>query len=836
MWTHLRWLDRQAVSLPFLFLTLAVALALLGCGTGGEDEAPTTTASGAPAVGATLADFALTDQRGEPFGMAELQGRVWVASFFATGCETPCRGVTAGLLRVQNTLFNHPRAEEIRLVSVAIDPVSDTVSAVAAYAQNTAKAYDDRWRFLAGGGDPAVASLAESLGLELGDPADEPLAGVERVALVDKEGRARGLYDLAAEGGVDQLLGDLEKVLAEPSTVTATPGPELPRVPFPADSHNPDWLGPRGEAQRAAAGEIGVFHDFGLTDQLAASGIEFVHRVVDDAGLVYKGVHYDHGNGVAIADVDGDGLHDLYFTTQMGSNQLWRNLGDGRFEDITPRAGVGLGDRVSVTASFGDLDNDGDPDLFVTTVNDGNVLFVNDGSGRFDDRSTAAGVDHVGHSSGSVFFDYDRDGLLDLFVTNIGQYTGDERGRGDYDVGFEDAFAGHLHPDRFETSILYHNLGEGRFADVTEAMGLSDVSWSGDASPLDLNEDGFVDLYLLDMQGDDDYYENRGGERFEKRSREVFPATPWGSMGIKVFDVDNDGRMDIFLSDMHSDMSEQIGPEREKLKSRMQWSQEALGDSGPSVFGNALFMNRGDGRFEEASDAMGAENYWPWGLSTGDLNADGWQDVLLTSSMNYPWRYGPNTLLLNDEGKIFRDAEFILGIEPRYLDGRTVTPWFELDCAGDLTRHPLFPEICRGQSGRVLVEGALGTRGSVIFDLDGDGDLDIVTAEFNAAPQVLISDLSAKTTVNALEIELVGSRSNRDGLGARVTVSAGGRQLVQVHDGKSGYLSQSSQPLYFGLGDATEVEEITVLWPSGQEQTVEGPLPASGRRRIEEPE
>ena len=779
--------------------------------------------------------FTLTDQRGGAFGSQQLAGRVWVGQLFTSTCGAPCAEALAAQMRLQNTFFNHPQVDDLWLVSLSLDAVTDTVSALDAFSEHQAKAYGERWRFLGGPSDE-VRRIAEAnlgLSLEAETTAEVLTRAGHSLVLVDRDGQVVGTYDGRNGDQVARLMGDVASALAASSQVAMAPRQALPKVAHPPDAKNPDWMAPRVAAQKAASADWTVDHDFTFTDRLAESGITFIHRVVDDAGRNYKGVHYDHGNGVAVADVDGDGHEDLYFTTQLGTNQLWRNLGDGTFEDWTAKAGVGLGERISVTSSFADVDNDGDADLFVTTVNDGNVLFENRGDGTFENVTERAGLGYSGHSSAAVFFDYDNDGRLDLFVANIGQYTGDERGRADYDVGFVDAFSGHLFPERTEHSRLYHNGGDGTFTDVTEAMGLDDGSWTGDATPIDADGDGDQDLYVLDMQGDDDYYENQNGERFVHK--QLVTATPWGSMGVKAFDWNNDGRQDLYISDMHSDMSERIGPEREKLKSRMQWSQTALGDSGPSIFGNAFFQQQANGTFEEASDRFGAENYWPWGLSVGDLNADGFEDVLLTSSMNYPWRYGFNTVLLNEAGQRFVDAEAVVGVEPRYTDGDTVTPWFELDCGGDLSAHALFPPICQGQDRWVSVEGALGTRSSVIFDLDGDGDLDIVTNEFHSAPQVLISNLSERHPVHALEVDLVGSTSNRDGLGARVTVTAGGKDYTKVYDGQSGYLSQSSQRLYFGLGDADSVERITVRWPSGQEQVVEGPIEASGKRVIEEP-
>ena len=370
------------------------------------------------------------------------------------------------------------------------------------------------------------------------------------------------------------------------------------RVTVPRDIGQ-ERMQARQAAQEASAGAFKVFRGFGFTDRLEDSGIAFRSRIVDDVGRDYKMVHYDHGNGIVVADVDGDRRLDLYLLTQAGENQLWRNLGGGRFEDITESAGVGLGERISVTAAFADIDNDGDPDLFVTTVKMGNVLFENDGKGHFKDISKTAGVDYVGHSSGAVFFDYDRDGRLDLFVTNVGVYTTDERGRDGYFVGVGNAFGGHLYPERTEASILYRNLGGNRFADVSRQTGLVDASWSGDASAVDLDEDGWLDLYVLNMQGDDHAYLNREGKRFVDETEALFPRSPWGTMGIKFFDYNNNGRMDLVLTDMHSDMTEEIGLEREKLKSRMQWSDETLQGGANNIFGNAFWINQGGGRFEE---------------------------------------------------------------------------------------------------------------------------------------------------------------------------------------------------------------------------------------------
>ena len=163
------------------------------------------------------------------------------------------------------------------------------------------------------------------------------------------------------------------------------------------------------------------------------SGITFHHHALPYATDRYIANHYDHGTGVAVADVDGDGLYDLYFVNQVGGNELWKNLGNGKFKNITDEAGVGLKDRISAGAAFADVDNSGHEDLYVTTVNQGNKLFQNDGHGHFKDITQEAGVGLIAHSSGAMFFDYDNDGLVDLLVCNVGVYTSDQKGsHGEY--------------------------------------------------------------------------------------------------------------------------------------------------------------------------------------------------------------------------------------------------------------------------------------------------------------------------------------------------------------------------------------------------------------------
>lgn len=809
-------------------------------GTSSSSAAGNETTSGRRVLG-SLPDFALTDQLDTPFGRDDLVGRVAIINFIFTACPGTCLQQSQWMSEIAKRLADQPTKDGIRLVSITVDPENDTPEVLSRYAGRY-QADPNQWKFLTGPKEAIWQFSQEGLKLPVAlNPSDPliPIAHDSKFVLIDRKGRIRGYFDVIADNGVDRLWKAIDFILPEfqpePAAWPRVSDDEsITHLAQPPEVLQSGWLAALAEIERDALARTEVRRNFRFSDRRQESGITFSPQIVDDQRHLLHVNHYDHGNSISVADVDGDGLLDIYFVSQVGPNELWRNLGGGKFENITETAGVGAADRICIAASFADTDNDGDPDLFVTAIRGGNRFFVNEGSGRYRDATAESGLGHVGHSSTGTFFDYDNDGLLDLFVTNIGKFTTEEYvevrrdlcntqpdTRISYYVGRKDAFAGHLRDEFTEPSILYRNTGNNVFEDVTQASKLVDTSWSGDAIPMDVNHDGRLDLYVLSMQGSDHLWVNVDGKTFEDQTTHFFPKTPWGAMGAQVFDFDGDGLLDLMLTDMHSDMSEDVGPDREKLKSRMQWPADFLRTPESSIFGNALYRQKAPGVFEEISDQVNAENYWPWGVSAGDLNADGRPDMFIASSMCFPYRYGVNSLLLNDGGKTFVDAQFSLGVEPRSAD-RMLAPWFSLTCEGPDAGHPM----CKGRSGTVVVWSARGTRSSALFDLDGDGDLDIVTNEFNTPPQVLMSDLAEQGDVHWLSVRLEGAASNRDGVGAVVTVTASGRSQTQFHSGKSGYLSQSCLPLYFGLGTATAIDQIEVRWPTGETQTVSGPIEA----------
>src|SRR5262249_239365 len=266
---------------------------------------------------------------------------------------------------------------------------------------------------------------------------------------------------------------------------------------------------------------------------------------------------------VAVGDFDNDGHEDIYFLNQLGRNALYKNRGDGTFLDVTDQAGVGMGDRICVGATFADYDNDGYPDLFVTSTRGGNVLFHNEpvdpsdpSKGRkFVDVTKKAKIERIPprHSQTAVFFDYDNDGYLDLFVTNTAQWTLDEKDAGSrYYLG--PASLTKLVTMPREHNILYHNNGDGTFTDVTEKAGLQGDGWSGDVARFGYDGDGFLDLLVTNMFGTSHLFHNNGNGTFTEVTADALGKTSFGAIGAKAFDFNNDGKLDLLLVDMHSDM------------------------------------------------------------------------------------------------------------------------------------------------------------------------------------------------------------------------------------------------------------------------------------------
>ncbi|MDQ2890453.1 MAG: CRTAC1 family protein, partial [Gemmatimonadota bacterium] len=529
----------------------------------------------------------------------------------------------------------------------------------------------------------------------------------------------------------------------------------------------------------------------GFQERAQQSGIAFrMNFLPKEQGEHFKINLYDHGSGLAIADFDNDGREDIYFVNQHGTNGLYRNRGDGTFEDVSAKAGVALGDRISVAATFADYDNDGWADLFVTSTRGGNVLFHNRGNGTFEDVTAKSGVKHVGHSQTPVFFDYDNDGDLDLYVTNTAKWTTDvfDFSGGNYE-GKADLRDVMTSPK--ESNILYRNNGDGTFTDQTANAGLRGRGWAGDVAVFDYDEDGFLDVFVPSMFGRGQLYRNSGHGTFTDVTAQTLGRTSFGAIGTKVFDYDGDGRLDLYVVDMHSDMwidARSVEVAREVQNHRFLSPQgPQVNEAAPGfiesqkkmfakegenyddlIFGNALYRNLGQGKFTETAIPAGMETFWPWGIATGDYDNDGHEDVFITSGMGFPYFYWPNELMMNNGDGTFRDRASALGVEP--------------------------------PNGGIYQDQTIGghsatrsSRSAAVADFDGDGRLEIVTNNFNDRPYFLANRFPKR---NYVAFRLTGTKSNRDAIGAVVRLWIGKTVMVRQVNPAGGYLSQSSRILH----------------------------------------
>lgn len=556
-------------------------------------------------------------------------------------------------------------------------------------------------------------------------------------------------------------------------------------------------------------------------DATAQSGITFrMSFLSTEQGETFRVNLYDHGCGVVVGDYDGDGDDDIYFLNQSGANGLFRNDGQGHFDDVTEQCGgIGLADRICVGGTFADYDNDGDQDLYVTSTRGGNVLFNNE-QGVFRDVTEEAGLTYIGHSQTAAFFDYDRDGDLDLFLTNTAHWTTNTFDyRYHYFPGLQSLWAVAASPT--ESNVLYANQGDGTFVDVTDEAGLQGPGWGGDVAVFDYDDNGTSDLLVTNMFGRSVLYRNDDRGTFVDVTSQVLGVTSWGAIGSKAFDFNNDGRFDLLLADMHSDMWMQWQASDEEIESiAKNHNRKYQGVSGPSayagpkrspkeisaadtfhidyqnvVFGNSLHRNEGGGRFTEMSDDAGVESLWPWGIATGDFDNDGDIDIFLPSGMGYPYFYWRNYLLVNLGNEKFIETSEAAGIEPptqgRYLKG-------------DFRRKR------RPRSSRC----------AAVADFDGDGRLDLIVNNFNDAPYYHRNQSPRR---NYIALRLTGTASNRDAIGARVELHIGTAIMVRQVECAGGYLSQSSKTVHFGLGDHDIVDAIDIRWPSGAHQRIESP-------------
>jgi hypothetical protein len=553
-------------------------------------------------------------------------------------------------------------------------------------------------------------------------------------------------------------------------------------------------------------------HGWRFTEVAEKAGLRWRHHAFNPGGALDA---YDHGNGVAAGDFDGDGHADVILLTQCGRAGYFLGRGDGTFEDRSDRLAM-LDDGVRVGIACGDFDEDGRVDLYVTFVRRPNALLRQNADGTFTDVAAEKGVALVGHWSGAAFADLEGDGDLDLVVAGNMQYTEPDMPQPATDgcaAGWKGKSAWDLfHIAGSDPTALLVNGGPGAgfaFTEEAAARGIplggplpEDARGFGDVLVLDYDRDGSPDLFLPEMfHGRSALLQNDGTGSFIDVTAARIPRSSYGTSNAAADDFDGDGWPDLFMTDMHSDMwapttlpFEEIDAGVRHLNDHGPHSGVGDNPAGP-LFGNSLWMSEGAGAFAESGPAWGAETFNPWGVLADDFDNDGRVDAFIPSGMSNPYPYYPDVLLRN-AGNRFEQVQDGLGL--------AVPP---------------------GQQayGGILVGGyplVRSTRGCATADFDEDGDLDIVGFAWGWRAVLWRNDLPRGT--HWIGIDLRGA-APRDPYGAEVRVEAGGKTLVRWMRSSRGYLSQSDRTIHVGLGATGAVDAVTVRWPDGTSSRVEHP-------------
>ncbi|WP_256003428.1 VCBS repeat-containing protein [Pedobacter deserti] len=530
----------------------------------------------------------------------------------------------------------------------------------------------------------------------------------------------------------------------------------------------------------------------------------------------YQGFY--NGGGVATGDLNGDGLDDIYFSGNMVSNKLYLNHGNMRFSDITRKAGVGgrlSGWRNGV--NMADVNGDGKLDIYVCHAGrvagprSRNQLFINqglnsDGIPTFADEALTYGLADTAFSTQSIFFDYDLDGDLDLFLINENIQVLSNLD----DVAIE---ALKKQADPLSCSKLYKNEGQ-RFREVTKEAGLnmSTLSYGLSGGVGDINNDGWPDIYLSnDYAIPDVLYINNGDGTFSDQMQKQLDHISLFSMGNCIADVNNDGLQDIFTLDMLPEDNK-----RQKLLAGLD-NYELFNINLRNGFyyqymRNMLHINNGNGTFSEIGQLAGVSNTdWSWAPLFADYDNDGWKDLFVTNG--YMRDFTNQDVLKYNE----QYMQSIQGqIQPHHLEEMlkrvpsSDVKNYIFRNNGNLTFSN------KGAEWGITLPS--NSNGAAYSDLDNDGDLDIVVNNINKA--AFIYENQGDTTSSYLKVKLKGSGKNTDGLGATVTIYQKGRQQCLEQMPSRGFLSSVSANLHFGLGNAKTVDSVRVVWPGGRQQVL----------------
>ncbi len=555
-----------------------------------------------------------------------------------------------------------------------------------------------------------------------------------------------------------------------------------------------------------------------------AHGIDYWRTVLDGA----SGIDVYGNTGLATGDFDNDGFDDLYICQPPGlPNRLYHNRGDGTFEDVTESAGVGVLDGTAC-ALFADFENKGLQDLLVVCAT-GPLLFVNQGNGKFSLKRDAFRFQNppAGTFTHAAIADYDHDGRLDIYFCLYNYYSGLDQYH--YPVPYFDARNG-------PANFLFHNEGNGVFHDRTEAAGLNAENdrYSFACAWGDYNSDGWPDLYVVNDFGRNNLYRNKGDGTFAAVSDDSEANEPGAGMSACWVDFDNDGKQDIYAAGMwvaaglrvfrqpnfHATDSEQI---RALYKRHM--------------VGNSLYRNEGNGRFQNVAAHAGAEmGRWAWSTGAWDFDHDGYQDFYIANGYisglddrdvsSFFWRQ----VVAKSPANATPSENYERGWNAINELIRSDATWngFERNVCYLNNHDGTFSDV----SGSVGLDFLDDSRAFVLADLDHDGRLELILKN-RTAPQIRVLRNAMKDLGNSVAFRLQGKKSNRDAIGAAVTIEAAGHPQTKLLQAGSGFLSQHSKEIFFGLGNADDTFRATIRWPSGLTQVLDK-LPANHQIEVQE--
>jgi len=550
-----------------------------------------------------------------------------------------------------------------------------------------------------------------------------------------------------------------------------------------------------------------------LTPQ--ATNVSFENRLTDDPVrnvLVYE--YFHNGSGVAVGDVNNDGLQDIYFTANMAPNALYINQGDLKFTETAREAGVGGKRGWTTGVTMADVNADGHLDIYVCRSGNlpedhrANLLFINDGTGKFTEQGESFGLNDKSYSTQASFFDYDKDGDLDMYLVNHSI----QRNQG---VDFYEMVKAR---DPFAGDKLYRN-DNGHFTDVSAAAGIigNSIGYGLGIAVSDLNGDDWPDIYVCNDYLEHDYlYYNNGDGTFTESLAGATKHSSNFSMGTDIADFNNDGMADIMVVDMAAEDNFRSKTNMSGMSQERFWRAVDNGFHYQYMI-NTLQMNNGNGTFSEVSQLAGMSNTdWSWAPLWADFDNDGYKDLLVTNGLRKEAR---NNDFIKLKKKKLAEMEQNPELRNKYLQeilsmmpSEKISNYIYKN-EGNMTFTSMQEEW--GLSEKTFSNGA------AYADLDNDGDLDLVICNIDSNAFIYRNNAVDFKAGNYLDLQLKGTAGNPMAIGTKLKITANGQDQYQELYLTRGYQSSVENRVHFGLNDAATVDRLEITWPDGQTQTLE---------------